>query len=105
MFNLNPREDKFFEMFVEEAKNIHEAGKLLKRGFVELEDKEKISKEIGSLEHKGDKIVHDSIVELEDAFITPIDREDIYKLIKKNTLWGYVFIRLSIYICRIKEKK
>ncbi len=83
MFNLNPREDKFFEMFVEEAKNIHEAGKLLKRGFVELEDKEKISKEIGSLEHKGDKIVHDSIVQLEDAFITPIDREDIYKLIKK----------------------
>lgn len=83
MFNLNPKEDKFFVLFVEEAKNIHEAAKLLKKGFVELEDKEKNSKAIGDLEHKGDKIVHDSIVELEDAFITPLDREDVYSLIKK----------------------
>ncbi|MDY6012723.1 DUF47 domain-containing protein [Clostridium sp.] len=83
MFNLNPKEDKFFVLFVEEAKNICEAAKLLKKGFVELEDKEKNSKAIGDLEHKGDKIVHDSIVELEDAFITPLDREDVYSLIKK----------------------
>lgn len=83
MFNLNPKEDKFFVLFVEEAKNIHEAAKLLKKGFSELENKEENAKSIGDLEHKGDKIVHDSIVELEDAFITPLDREDIYSLIKK----------------------
>lgn len=82
MFNLNPKEDKFFVLFVEQAKNIHEAGKLLKKGFVELENKEENSKAIGDLEHKGDKIVHDSIVELERAFITPLDREDVYELIK-----------------------
>ncbi|AQM59330.1 MULTISPECIES: DUF47 domain-containing protein [Clostridium] len=83
MFNLNPKEDKFFVLFVDEAKNIHEAAKLLKKGFVELQTKEECSKEIGHLEHKGDKMVHDSIVELDNAFITPLDREDIYSLIKK----------------------
>lgn len=83
MFNLNPKEDKFFVLFVEEAKNIHEAGKLLKKGFVELQNKEENSKAIGELEHKGDKIVHDSILQLEEAFITPLDREDVYSLIKK----------------------
>lgn len=83
MFNFNPKEDKFFMTFVEEADNIYKSAILLKKGFENLQDKEAISKEIGELEHKGDLLVHDSIIELNDAFITPIDREDIFRMIKK----------------------
>ncbi|MGL4847384.1 MAG: DUF47 domain-containing protein [Clostridium sp.] len=83
MFNFNPKEDKFFVMFIEEAKNIHEAAILLKKGFENLDKKEDINKEIGELEHKGDVMVHDNLIELNEAFITPIDREDIFRITKK----------------------
>lgn len=36
------------------------------------------------LEHRGDELTHDIIAELHRAFITPIDREDIF-LIAKET--------------------
>lgn len=82
MFNLNPREDKFFNVFIEQAAIIEESAVLLKKGFEDLNQKEYISKEIGKLEHKGDDIERNSVIELNDAFITPIDREDVYRLIK-----------------------
>ncbi|ENZ02372.1 DUF47 domain-containing protein [Clostridium thermobutyricum] len=83
MFNFNPREDKFFVMFIDEAKNIHESAILLKKGFENLDNKNEIAKLLGDLEHKGDLMVHDNIIELNNAFITPIDREDIFRIIKK----------------------
>ncbi|MGL5414998.1 MAG: DUF47 domain-containing protein [Clostridium sp.] len=83
MFNFNPKEDKFFVTLVEEADNIQKSAILLEEAFKNLEEKERIAQKIGELEHKGDVLVHDSIIELNDAFITPIDREDIFRMIKK----------------------
>ncbi|WP_297633370.1 DUF47 family protein [uncultured Clostridium sp.] len=83
MFNFNPKEDKFFVTLVEEADNIQKSAILLEEAFKNLEEKERIAQRIGELEHKGDVLVHDSIIELNDAFITPIDREDIFRMIKK----------------------
>ena len=48
-----------------------------------LSNKEANVSKIEELEHKGDKLVSIIIKELNEAFITPIDREDIYSLIKK----------------------
>lgn len=83
MFNLNPKEDKFYDMFSEAASNVYCAAKLLKSNMETLEDKEGGAMEIEKLEHKGDNLVHDVIEELNKAFITPIDREDIYDIIKE----------------------
>lgn len=82
MFNLNPKEDKFYKMFSDASKNVYDAAILLRKSVDSLENKEIEVKDIEILEHKGDSMVHDIIQELNVCFITPIDREDIYAIAK-----------------------
>lgn len=83
MFNFNPKEDKFYTMFVESAKNVNEAAIILRANLDSLSDRKIDLNKTEGLEIKGDKLVRDIIKELNEAFITPIDREDIYSIIKK----------------------
>jgi len=83
MFNLNPKEDKFYKLFLEAAQNVNEGAIILKLSLDSLSDKEINVSKIEELEHKGDKLVSVITKELNESFITPIDREDIYSLIKK----------------------
>lgn len=83
MFNFNSKEDKFYTKFSEQANNVVKGAKVLK-SFLEENNNSKIyAQEIQNLEHEGDKIVHDIIKELNDSFVTPIDREDIYDITKR----------------------
>lgn len=83
MFNIKPKEDKFYKMFVESAKNVNEGAIILRKNLHSLEDKENDLKRTEALENKGDDLLRDIIKELSEAFITPIDREDIYSLVKE----------------------
>lgn len=81
MFKLIPREEKFFEMFEEMAKNAHEGAKLLKQLLTSDGGEEAdIAQSVKSLEHRGDLMVHSLVVKLNKTFLVPIDREDIYLL-------------------------
>lgn len=83
MFNLNPKEDKFYKLFKQQAQNTLDAAELLRKFLNNMENAVVHSQEIQKLEHEGDKIVHKIIEELNNAFVTPIDREDIYAVAKK----------------------
>ena len=83
MFNLKPKEDKFYKLFLEAAKNVNEGAVILRGSLDSLSDKELNVDRIETLEHNGDRLVNVVVKELNEAFITPIDREDIYSLIKK----------------------
>ncbi|BCZ45989.1 hypothetical protein psyc5s11_20560 [Clostridium gelidum] len=83
MFNLKPKEDKFYKLFLEAAKNVNEGARILRGSLDTLSDKESNVDKIEELEHEGDKLVTIVVKELNEAFITPIDREDIYSIIKK----------------------
>ena len=83
MFNLKPKEDKFYKLFLEAAQNVNEGAIVLRSSLDSLSNKEINVSKIEDLEHKGDKLVTIVVKELNEAFITPIDREDIYSLIKK----------------------
>lgn len=83
MFNLNPKEDKFYKMFVEAAQNVDEAAVVLRKSLDSMSNIELEVSKIEELEHKGDRIVNAMIKELNDSFITPFDREDIYTLSKR----------------------
>ncbi len=48
-----------------------------------LDSREEKVKNTSELENIGDELVRTLIKELNDAFITPIDREDIYEIIKE----------------------
>lgn len=83
MFNFKPKEDKFYTMFSDSAINVNEAAKILRANLDNLSNKEADVKKTEALEEKDDEIVRDVITELNEAFITPIEREDIYSIIKQ----------------------
>jgi predicted phosphate transport protein (TIGR00153 family) len=75
-----PKEEKFFEMFYEQADTIVEAADQLiaiVNNFSELDRK---VMEMNKIEHKADEIAHRIVGKLNTTFITPLDQEDIHDL-------------------------
>ena len=77
---LVPREREFFDLFEEAGRNIQRAGELIDQVFAEWPDKRELLQDLLVCEHEGDRITHDIIRRLNETFVTPIDREDIYAL-------------------------
>lgn len=77
---LIPRDEKFYDLFLDQAQNINEAAQKLVAVFEEFTDVEKKVTEIKFVEHKGDQIIHGLMTKLNQTFITPFDREDIHAL-------------------------
>src|ERR671920_1256208 len=75
-----PREREFFDLFEEAGANIVRAAGLLERMLQEWPDHGDLGREVVECEHEGDRITHDIIQRLNQTFVTPIDREDIYAL-------------------------
>ena len=82
MFNLTPKEDKFFELFRATAKIACEGSEMLVEFIRDEVFSEEKLKEIKEIEHAGDKIQHQILEQLNKTFITPFDREDIYFIAK-----------------------
>lgn len=78
--SLVPREQDYFRMFSELGANLDAAAQLLVK-FMNGGDPKTVAAAIVEHEHVGDRIVHDIIRRLNQSFITPIDREDIYHMI------------------------
>ncbi len=75
-----PRDREFFDLFEEAAGNIVRAAGLLKEMLIEYPDKADLVREILICEQDGDRITHEIIQRINQTFVTPIDREDIYEL-------------------------
>ncbi len=75
-----PREQSFFEMFVEQAENIQAGAKALVEMLSSDDDLPARAAGIKAIEHTGDEITHALLVRLNQTFVTPFDREDIHKL-------------------------
>jgi len=80
MLRIIPREEKFFDMFEEAARNILIGAQALCDMMEDLVDAEAKAQGIKEIEATGDRITHEIIKKLHRTFVTPIDREDIYKL-------------------------
>ena len=75
-----PRDRIYFELFEEAGKNLQKAGELLDRLLSDYPEHKELAEELRELEHEGDRIVHDIHHNLNQTFVTPIDREDILAL-------------------------
>ena len=75
-----PKEREFFDLFEETGANIVRAAGLLERMVEQWPDHGELSREVVVCEQEGDRITHDIIHRLNQTFVTPIDREDIYDL-------------------------
>src|ERR1041385_1953987 len=78
---LKPRDDRFFDLFSVAGTNIATATSVL-REFVTVptEERDELAKKMRAAEHAGDDATHAIIEQLDRSFITPFDREDIYRL-------------------------
>jgi uncharacterized protein len=75
-----PKEREFFDLFEEAGANIVRAAGLLEKLVREWPDHGELGRDIVVCEQEGDRITHDIIQRLNQTFVTPIDREDIYAL-------------------------
>jgi hypothetical protein len=80
---LIPREEKFYDMFVEDARNVLGAARLLEQFFRNYDERERLASQLLDAEHTGDQISHEIGHKLEKTFVTPFDREDIHALISR----------------------
>lgn len=81
LFNFLPREEQYFSFFTQMTSYIHDAA----RALVEMVNDKKgdyaeHSRRIKAIEHACDELTHSISTRLNQSFITPFDREDIYML-------------------------
>src|ERR671937_3229208 len=77
---LTPQKREFFDLFTQASANARE----IVRVRVELLEEWPASRErlrdIRELEHEGDRLTHEVIGLLNRTFVTPLDRDDMYRL-------------------------
>jgi hypothetical protein len=79
-FHLIPRDERFFGMFRESARNVAAGAAALADLLSSYTDVELKVRRIKELEHVGDQLTHSIFDALNRAFVTPFDREDIARL-------------------------
>lgn len=84
--NLVPREGKFFDYFNQHASRAAEASnelRLLLSEYAVTASRATRIDRINDLEHEADRITHDTAALLHTIFVTPLDRDDIHRLISR----------------------
>ena len=76
-FPFIPKEERFFGLFEQSARNMVKAAEELQGMLDTCGDVVKSVAEIAELEHQGDIITHQIMAQLHRTFVTPFDREDI----------------------------
>lgn len=77
---LTPRENSYYDMFADSANNLVTGARLLVDLISDGADREGIAEKMRACEHTGDEFTHAIMRRLNESFITPFDREDIYRL-------------------------
>ncbi|GAA3275417.1 MULTISPECIES: DUF47 domain-containing protein [Dactylosporangium] len=79
-FRLRPSDDSFYELFSRAAQNLVKGTDLLSELAVPGADVQSVSERLVEVEHDSDAITHELYKKINSSFITPFDREDIYRL-------------------------
>ena len=77
---IRPVESSFYEMFSEAAEHLVEGAALLAQMLDDSSDKKAIAEKMREAEHEADETTHKIVRRVNSTFITPFDREDIYRL-------------------------
>jgi len=83
---LMPREKRFFELFDQHAGYVYDGSVVLAELLHGYDDPERRSERIArilELERSADKVTHETVALLHKTFVTPLDRDDIHRLISR----------------------
>jgi predicted phosphate transport protein (TIGR00153 family) len=78
--SLRPSDDTFYDFFSRAATNLVQGTELLTELAVPGVDVQSVSERLTEVEHDSDAITHELFNKINTSFITPFDREDIYRL-------------------------
>ena len=79
-FRLIPREESFYDLFVQNARLLVQGAEQLDRIVSDFQDIEARARRLHDLEHEADEVTHEIMRRLNTTFVTPLDREDIHEL-------------------------
>jgi len=80
-FRLTPKDNSFFDLFAVSASHLVDGAKELTNLLgVEHSEREAVALRMQDIEHAADESTHEIMRKVNSAFITPFDREDIYRL-------------------------
>jgi predicted phosphate transport protein (TIGR00153 family) len=77
---FKPSDPTFYDLFSESAQNLLVGAGLLAEMLNEDVDRALLSKRMRDAEHAGDETTHSIVRRVNTTFVTPFDREDIYRL-------------------------
>ena len=83
---LVPREGRFFELFNKHASLAAEASKVLTdlmRDYGNEAARTARIERVNDLEHEADRVTHETVALLQTIFVTPLDRDDIHRLVSR----------------------
>ena len=80
-FRLTPKDSSFYDLFATSAEHLVDGSReLTKLLGVERSEREAAAARMRDIEHDADDSTHAIMRKVNSSFITPFDREDIYKL-------------------------
>ena len=79
-FRIRPVETTFYDMFSDMASQLVSGADLLAAMLDPQADKKDLASKMTEAEHAADEMTHQIVRTANSTFITPFDREDIYKL-------------------------
>jgi predicted phosphate transport protein (TIGR00153 family) len=80
-FRLTPHERGFYPLFTRAAENIvRAADDLAALVAAPPSERAELARRVKDAENAGDALTHEILVKLNKTFVTPFDREDIYRL-------------------------
>src|SRR3954465_15712906 len=78
---LTPQKQEFFSLYAQASANAVEISRLLVQLLERFpQDGEGLVKQIKEREHEGDRLTHEVVDLLNRTFVTPFDRDDMYRL-------------------------
>ena len=77
---FRPTETSFYDLFSQSAPHLVEGATLLASLLDDDADREGIARRMREIEHETDETTHDIVRRVNSTFVTPFDREDIYRL-------------------------
>ncbi|MCX6164120.1 MAG: DUF47 family protein [Ignavibacteriae bacterium] len=100
-----PKSVKFFDLLAELSDNILKGSELIQNMITKWDNLSEYSSEIHLLEHRCDDLTHNIVSELNETFITPIDREDIHSFVNSldNIIDCIDVIANRIHLYKVKK--
>jgi len=77
---FRPTETSFYDLFSQSAAHLVEGAALLALLLDDDADRDAIARRMREIEHDTDETTHDIVRRVNSTFVTPFDREDIYRL-------------------------